>query len=98
MPKLDQFGTCQIFVMGPAHDVAFAGDLERKFIIGLFMNLANFRDQGDDATPFEVMRRGMAEYLFERASVRAGQGKGGASRCADVVVGWSCFHDAFLTG
>ena len=48
MAKLDHLGACKILGMRFSHDVAFAGDLEHKLAVGLFMGVANFRDQSDN--------------------------------------------------
>ena len=74
MPKLDHLGTCKILAMRLSHHVTFAGDLEHKLAVTLFMGFANFRDQFDNLPPFEIMRRRMMEYCFECVTVRARYG------------------------
>ena len=65
---LDHLGTGKILGVGFVHHVTFAGDLEHKLVVGLLLGMANLLDQCDNIAPFEIMRRRVMEYRFERAT------------------------------
>ena len=71
IPDLDHLGTGKILGVGFVHHVTFAGDLEHKLVVGLLLGMANLLDQSDSVAPFEIMRRRVMEYRFERTTVPA---------------------------
>jgi hypothetical protein len=58
--------------VGPACDVALAGDFKHKLSVDLRIGVPNLLNKSHDVSPREILRDRMMEYRFEGATVRPG--------------------------
>jgi len=63
------FFRAQILATRMSELVALAPDLNRCLVVGLVFDAADFRQQGEDVSPFEVMGERMGEEGVERLPV-----------------------------
>jgi hypothetical protein len=71
MSNVFHLGACELFAIGFLKRWPSACDFEHELVVGLAVDHADFLDQGDDVSPFAVVRRGMMEDRLDSPTMNA---------------------------